>query len=84
MPRTAQTGRKQVAIQMASRTILAAVLAAIAALLMFVSGELFCKSPQEWATRGESTCCRQAGQGALCGTAFQVSHKQDCDYFLGL
>ena len=29
-------------------------------------------------------CCRPAGQGALCGTAFQVSYRQECDCIHGL
>ena len=65
---------------MASFAVLAAVLAVIAALVMFLSGELTSGSQQDSSSdtlnAEREHCCRQAGQGALCVATFQVSHKQ--------
>ena len=76
---TAQTGRPGIATGMAFFTVLAAVLAAVAALFMFLLGELtldHCRrNLLSYPIESKSTCCRQAGQGALCGTAFQVSQE---------
>ena len=73
---------------MASFTVLAAVLAAIAALVMFLSGELISVSPQvdRLSDTESDRACAAGKQGKAHSAAqlFRLGHRQECDQLHGL